>query len=242
VKAFLLAAGKGTRLQPITFETPKCLIPVNGRPLIEYWFDLFDMYGIDDILINTSHLADKVKDYISENSREIRIRLTFEESLLGSGGTIKKNWDFIREEGLFFVFYADNLTDINLEAMLEFHNDTGKDFTMALSRVLNPGECGIVELDDDYTVTSFTEKPEEPSSDLAFAGMMLCSTALIDIFPDREIFDLGYDVLPLMVGKTSGYIMKDYLLDIGTIEKLRQAEEDIRKNRLNVGIDIRKKI
>jgi mannose-1-phosphate guanylyltransferase len=242
MKAFLLAAGKGTRLKPLTLHTPKCLVPILGRPLIEYWFDLFEMYGIEDILINTSHLADKVKDYLSENSRGFRISLTFEEVLLGSGGTIKKNWDFIKGEELFFIFYADNLTDINLKRMVEFHNETGKQFTIALSRVSNHGECGIVELDDHSTVISFTEKPEKPSSDLAFAGIMLCSRGLLDIFPEREVFDLGYDVLPFMVGKTSGHIMKDYLLDIGNIHKLRQAEEDVRNSRLSNGIDWSKKI
>ena len=64
MKAFLLAAGKGTRLQPLTFHTPKCLVPISGKPLIEYWFDLFELYGIDEILINTSHLSEKVRDYI----------------------------------------------------------------------------------------------------------------------------------------------------------------------------------
>ena len=85
MKAFLLAAGKGTRLQPLTLNTPKCLVPICGKPLIEYWFDLFELYGIDDILINTSHLADKVENYINSHSRGFKIILTYEKALLGSG-------------------------------------------------------------------------------------------------------------------------------------------------------------
>ena len=230
MKAFLLSAGKGTRLQPITFNTPKCLIPICGRPLIEYWFDLFELYGINDILINTSHLSEKVGDYVNNHSRGLKTKLTYEENLLGSGGTIKKNLDFVRGEKKFFIFYADNLTNINLKKMLEFHNENKNYFTLAILKVSNPRECGIIEIDEYASIISFTEKPENPASNLAFAGIMLSSPHLIDFFPDREAFDLGYDVLPNIIGKASGYVIEDYLIDIGTIEKLKQAEKDIENN------------
>jgi mannose-1-phosphate guanylyltransferase len=91
MKAFLLAAGKGTRLRPLTFNTPKCLVPICGKPLVEYWFMLFRQYGIQEILINTSHLAEKVRSYVKNSSSGVKIRLTYEKNLLGSGGTVKKN-------------------------------------------------------------------------------------------------------------------------------------------------------
>lgn len=237
MKAFLLAAGEGMRLRPISLHTPKCLVPVGGRPLIEYWFDLFEKYGIDEILINTSYLDEKVKNYLNGHSRELKIRLrvTFEENLLGSGGTIKKNWDFVKDEDLFFIFYADNLTNINLRKMYEFHILKEKNFTLALSRVPNPMECGIVEIDANSTMLSFVEKPKNPASNLAFAGVMLSSNMLSHFFPNREVFDLGHDMLPLLAGRASGYIIGDYLLDIGTPEKLKQAEMDI-KNGLFISV------
>ncbi|HDY70286.1 MAG TPA: nucleotidyltransferase family protein [Nitrospirae bacterium] len=236
MKAFLLAAGEGTRLRPLTLTIPKCLVPVNGKPLIDYWFDLFELYGIDEVLINTSHLADTVKEYIKDNSRGLSIKVVYEETLLGSGGTIKKNRDFVEGEENFFIIYADNLTDINLRNMIEFHKENQKDLTLALFRVPNPRECGIVEMDDDLSIISFIEKPENPVSDLAFAGIMLSSPGLMDFFPDKDIFDLGLDVLPLVAGSASGYILDDYLLDIGTPEKLVQAENDIKNGKIkNVG-------
>jgi mannose-1-phosphate guanylyltransferase len=234
MKAFLLSAGRGTRLQPLTVHTPKCLVVINGRPLMEYWFDLLELYGIYDVLINTSHLAGKVTDYVKNNSRGLNIRLSYEDHLLGSGGTIKKNWDFVEGERSFFILYSDNLTNINLKDMLSFHNHHKKYFTLALIRVPNPGECGIVEIGDDSSVLSFTEKPEHPCSNLAFAGIMLCSQKLKEFFPDKEIFDLGYDVLPKLAGKVAGYVMSDYLLDIGTPEKLIQAEGDIRNSKFSL--------
>lgn len=230
MKAFLLAAGKGTRLQPLTFHIPKCLVPINGKPLIEYWFDLFELYGIKEILINTHHLSEKVKEYVSKHSRNLKIKLTYEDKLLGSGGTIKKNWDFVKDEELFFIFYADNLTNLNLEKMLKFHKEKKRNFTLALFKVSNPQECGIVSIDKDSCITSFSEKPKNPTSNLAFAGIMLSDQSLINFFPTKEIFDLGYDVLPKIAGRASGYIMNDYLLDIGTFQRLKQAEKDVKNN------------
>jgi len=234
MKAFLLAAGEGTRLRPLTLTTPKCLIPICGRPLIEYWFDLFEQYGIKEILMNTSYLADEVQSYMERNSRNLQIHLIYEETLLGSGGTIKKNWDFVGKEESFFIFYADNLTNINLRKMMQFYNSKERDTALALFRVSNPRECGIVELDDNQVIVSFLEKPENPVSDLAFAGIAQSNRYLIDCFPDKEVFDLGYDVLPNIVNNAVGYVMDEYLLDIGTPSKLAQAEKDVKKKKLDI--------
>ncbi len=232
MKAFLLAAGKGTRLQPLTFHTPKCLIPICGRPLIEYWFDLFERYGIDEVLINTSHLSEKVEKYIKVHSRDLKIKMVFEESLLGSGGTIKKNQDFVEGEEAFFIFYADNLTNINLHRMLQFHHEKGKGTTLAVFNVPNPRECGIIEMDKDASIVSFIEKPENPVSDLAFAGIIISTPGLMNYFPESEIFDLGHDVLPDVIGNAAGYIIDNYLLDVGTPEKLEKAEKDMKNGKI----------
>jgi len=229
MKAFLLSAGKGTRLRPITYNIPKCLVPINNRPLLDYWFELLEHHGIRDILINTSHLSEKVREYVRSQKRPLNITLTYEETPLGSGGTIKKNWDFVRGEENFFIIYSDNLTNINLIKMLDFHISKARDFTLALIRVTNPHECGVVELDEDLRVVSFQEKPENPSSDLAFGGIMLSTGRLKEFFPERDIFDLGFDVLPSIVNDASGYIMDEYLLDIGTHERLMQSEEDVKR-------------
>lgn len=228
MKAFLLSAGKGTRLRPLTYHIPKCLISINDRPLIDYWFELFEYHGIKEVLINTSHLSDKIRDYIKTQKRRVNIKLTYEESLLGSGGTIKKNWDFVENVECFYIIYSDNLTNINLTKMLEFHKSRKTDFTLALIRVPNPHECGIVEIDGDLRIISFQEKPRNPPSDLAFAGIMLSNKKLKNYFPDKEVFDLGFDVLPNLAKNISGYIMDEYLLDIGTPEKLKKAQEDVK--------------
>lgn len=232
MKAFLLAAGKGTRLQPLTFNTPKCLVPISGKPLIEYWFDLFELYGIDEVLINTSHLSETVERYVNEHKRNLKVKLVYEKKLLGSGGTIKSNCDFLEGDESFFIFYADNLTNINLGKMLEFHNEHGQDTTLAVFNVPNPKECGIIEMDHRSSITSFIEKPDVPASDLAFAGIMITNSSLLKQFPEKDVFDLGHDVLPKIAGKAAGYIMDDYLLDVGTPEKLNQAEKDVKNGKI----------
>lgn len=228
MKAFFLSAGKGTRLRPLTYRTPKCLISINKKPLMDYWFELFERHDIDEILINTSHLSEKVKEFVERQKRKIKIKLTYEDTLLGSGGTIKKNWNFVKDVECFYIIYSDNLTNINLTKMLKFHNSRDTDFTLALTRVPNPHECGVVEIRDDLKIVSFQEKPENPPSDLAFAGIMISSRRLKEYFPKRNVFDLGFDVLPHLVESASGYIMNEYLLDIGTPEKLKKAREDVR--------------
>ena len=148
MKAFLLAAGAGTRLKPLTDHTPKCLVPICGRPLIEYWFDLFEHYNVRNILINTSHLAEQVNHYIADNSRGLSITLVHEDMLLGSGGTIRQNWGFVEDEDEFLIFYADNLTTIRLDGLQRVHQQKKQDFTLSVCRVRNPSEGGIVEIND----------------------------------------------------------------------------------------------
>jgi len=115
---------------------------------------------------------------------------------------------------------------------MAFHKENKRDFTLALFKVPNPRECGIVEMDEHSTIVSFIEKPQNPSSNLAFAGIILGRPGLMDYFPERDVFDLGHDVLPHIVGKASGYVIEDYLLDIGTPEKLYQAERDVKNGKI----------
>ncbi len=121
MKAFLLAAGKGVRLRPLTNTLPKCLIPILDKPLIEYWFDLFRKYNITDVLINLNYLPEQVKDYVDKNVFDLNIIWIYESELLGSAGTLRENEDFVKGEESFWVFYADNLTNINLANMQSFH-------------------------------------------------------------------------------------------------------------------------
>jgi len=229
MKAFLLAAGKGTRLRPVTNEIPKCLVPVNKKPLIDYWFDLFQKHGITEVLVNCHHLHSKVKDYLKNQKRKlIKINIVHEKRLLGSGGTIKANSEFVEGDESFFICYADNLTAANLNDMQKTHKSHSKTLTLGVFSTDNPGSCGIVEVDKNNIVKSFIEKPKNPKTNLAAAGVYIARKNIFDYFPDKKIFDLGHDVFPKMIDDMVAYKINEYFLDIGTMENYKKANEEFR--------------
>ncbi len=237
MKVFLLAAGKGTRLRPYTESIPKCLIPVHGKPLLEIWLDLLIRHGIDDVLINTHHHADQVKAFagIYKHRNEINIVISYEPRLLGSAGTIWHCRDFVDREDDFMIFYADNLTNMNIEKFAEFHNHTKKKngiLSMGLFHAENPSACGIARLDSELKIISFIEKPVCPESHLANAGIYMATSEIFDYLAmlspnlNNGILDLGHDLLPILSGKMYGYLISEYLRDIGTIESYHMGVKE----------------
>ncbi|WP_035276623.1 nucleotidyltransferase family protein [Desulforegula conservatrix] len=231
MKAFLLAAGLGTRLRPYTDTIPKCLMPICGRPLLGIWLDHLKAHGITEVLINTHHLADKVSDFIaSENFGNLKIYLVHEDNLLGSAGTVLNNRSFISDDSPFIIIYADNLTNVDLTGLVDFHKKIslkGAVFTMGLIRAPEPKRCGIVTINNDMLITDFTEKPENPASDLANCGIYVTDRRVFDFFPDSMpdsgILDFGFDIIPFLKGKMYGHHVNGYLRDIGTLESYRLA-------------------
>jgi mannose-1-phosphate guanylyltransferase len=230
MKAFLLAAGYGTRLRPLTDRVAKCLVPINGVPLLGWWFQLLDSHGIDSVLVNTHYLAGQVSGFVGRYNElnGFGAVVSHEDRLLGSGGTVKKNRAFIGDDSEFLVCYADNLTDIDLGRMREFHASHDGILTMALFRAERPSQCGIAELDGEGRIVGFTEKPSVPKSELANAGVYIAGREIFDFFPDAEFSDFGRDILPRLVGRMYGYEMGEYLIDIGTNENYQRALEEWR--------------
>lgn len=226
MKAFLLAAGKGTRLQPLTNRIPKCLLPIKGTPLLGIWFALCRMYGITEILINLHHLSRVVENYLEGNDFGINITTSYEPNLLGSAGTILANKDFVEKEKHFFIIYGDNLTNMDLSKMTRFHEDSRGFFTLGLFPTGRPHECGIVTMDRNNIVTAFEEKPSCPASNLANAGIYVASRDIFNYIPHKDFIDFGFDVLPRIVGKMHGYKIEEYLIDIGNLDNYRRANRE----------------
>lgn len=230
MKAFLLAAGYGTRLRPITDTVPKCLVPICGKPLLGWWFELFQKHGITDVLINTHYLPDPVRAYLTKYNathENFMCHETFEPELLGSGGTIRKNRAFVQDEESFLICYADNLTNADLTAFQKVHAMNDGVLTMALFHTNLPKQCGIAEIGEDDRIVSFIEKPEHPKSDLANAGMYIARQELFDYLPDGdEPLDFGKSVLPKLTGRMYGWHTQGYLLDVGTLENYKKAQMD----------------
>jgi mannose-1-phosphate guanylyltransferase len=224
MKAFLLAAGHGTRLRPITNTIPKCLVPIRGTPLLSIWLELCRKFGIDEVLINIHAHAALVRDFLRENANGIRAQVVEEEELHGSAGTLRHNRGWIAAEELFWVFYADVLCQPDLGEMLELHLRRRPTATLGVYQVPDPSRCGIVSTDADGIIQQFVEKPSVPIGNLAFAGLMIATPEIIEMIPHNRPADIGFHVLPRLIGRMQAYRISSYVIDIGTMENYQTAQ------------------
>ena len=224
MKAFLLAAGHGSRMRPITDSIPKCLLPVRGVPILQIWLNLCRRHEIDDVLINVHAHANLVREFLQKQRDGVKVSVSEETQLLGSAGTLLANRQWLGSDSVFWIFYADVLTTANLTGILQFHKCHSVVATLGVCDVPEPRRCGIVTVDKENIVREFVEKPEVPSSSLAFSGIMVGSPALLDFIPSHIPADVGFHVLPRLVGQMAACRISDYLLDIGTPENYRAAQ------------------
>lgn len=225
MKAFLLAAGSGTRLQPLTNEIPKCLLPVRGTPLLEIWLKLCCAAGIDEVLINVHAHAQQVRDFVLKQNTGVRVTIAEEKELLGSAGTLAQNRAFVETEESFFVLYADVLTNLDLREMLDFRRHKKMLATLGIYQVPDPSRCGIVSTNQDDIIERFTEKPQHLESNWAFSGVMVARTEILDLIPSHRPADIGFDLLPQLAGKMAAHRITEYLVDIGTPENYAAAQK-----------------
>lgn len=224
MKAFLLAAGYGTRLRPLTDKVPKCLLPIRGVPMLRIWLDLCKQHGISEILVNLHFRADAVRDFMAANKNGIKVHLVEESTLQGSAGTLFANRHWVASESAFWVFYADVLTNVDLGRILAFHEQRSCAATMGVYQVPDPARCGIAQLDDSGVIRQFVEKPKHPAGNWAFSGVLLGTPELLDEIPERQPVDLGFDVFPRLAGRMYAYAIREYLLDIGSMANYELAQ------------------
>ena len=229
MRAMLLAAGLGTRLAPLTNTVPKCLVPIAGRPLLDYWIQLLSHGGIRDILINLHYLPEQVRAHVSGSSYSVNISLVHERELLGTGGTIRNNRDFLKG-GPGMVIHADNLSVFAVPDFVNRFKTRGShiEITMMTFFTDTPQSCGIVELDDDGTVMAFHEKTARPPGNLANAAVYIFSPRVVDFIAGlgKDKVDISTEVLPHFLGRINTYNNTVYHRDIGTPESLRAAEQE----------------
>jgi mannose-1-phosphate guanylyltransferase len=229
LRALLLAAGLGTRLRPLTNHIPKCLVPIHGRPLLDYWLETLVDNGVEQVLINTHYMAPMVRRYLSQSTWWPYITLVHEETLLGTGGTILQNRDFFRDE-TFLVAHADNLTIFNFDSFVNNHSNrpVGCDMTMMVFETTDPKSCGIVELDSYGVLQSFHEKVDSPPSNLANAAVYIFEQSIIEylILLNKLVIDISTEVIPMHTRKFFSYYNRLYHRDIGTIDSWNKANHE----------------
>jgi mannose-1-phosphate guanylyltransferase len=232
MRALLLAAGIGSRLRPITDTTPKCLVPIHGRPLLDYWLDLIFEAGIERALLNTHWLAGKVEAHVAASRWSGRIDVVREPELLGTGGTIKANHAYF-DGGPILVAHADNLTDFTVKRFLDAHatRPAGVVMTMLAFCTDDPSSCGILDVDHRGVVQGFHEKVADPPGNIANGAVYVLENELTAFISARPgpFADLSTEIIPRFAGRIQAWPTDGYHRDIGTPESLRRAHAEFTK-------------
>lgn len=227
MKALLLAAGLGTRLRPITDSIPKCLVPIRGKPLLGYWFDLLFPAGIERALVNTHYRPQAVEQFIAGSPWRDRVETVHEATLLGTGGTVLCNRAWLGREP-FMLAHADNLSLFRVEEFIAAHRarPAAAAMTMMTFETDAPESCGIVELDARGLVARFHEKVPDPPGRRANGAVYILEPEVVDFLATLGggFIDFSTEVIPRFLGRIAVYHNATYHRDIGTPESLRKAE------------------
>ena len=230
IKALLLSAGLGTRLRPITNNTPKCLVDINNIPILEHWLLKLEKIGIDEVLVNKHYFAEKVEKYLSKRAKSnLKITQVYEKDLYGTAGTLIKNKSFFYKSNVLFI-HVDNYTTSDLRGLLDsFYNRPKKCLmTMLTFHALDPKSCGVIEVDNQGIVKSFYEKVNNPPSNLANGAIYLFNYKLIDWIVTRipNCTDFSCEVIPLLLNKINIWNVDKFFIDIGTPNSLKIANNN----------------
>jgi mannose-1-phosphate guanylyltransferase/mannose-1-phosphate guanylyltransferase/phosphomannomutase len=221
----VLAAGLGTRLRPLTYEITKPMVPVLDRPVMEHILDLLDRHSFESVIANLHYFPDSIREYFGD-----RLSYRFEEELLGTAGGVRACAEFFGEEP-FLVISGDALTDIDLTALAARHRESGGIATLAVKKVPDTREYGVVLHDREGRITGFQEKPapEEALSDLGNCGIYVFDPRIFDYFPERPFVDWAKDVFPVLLENDVPFHIhevREYWNDVGSLAELRQGTFD----------------
>jgi NDP-sugar pyrophosphorylase family protein len=231
IKAMILAAGLGTRLRPLTNVVSKPMVQMAGRPCMEYAVRLLARYGIKDIIVNLHYKPELIKAHFGDGSKfGVNISYSYEKELLGTAGGFKRVQSFFGSDPA-LIISGDALTDINLDKFLAFHLENKGIATLALKRVADPTQYGVV-IREGNRIIRFQEKPkkEEAISNLANTGIYLFDPAIFDHIPADTFYDFGKQVFPELLAKKeamAGYVMQDYWCDVGDLNVYKEAHYDM---------------
>ena len=200
----IMAAGVGSRLDPLTKNVPKPLIPIANKPLMDFIMEELEECGIKEVIANTYCLAEQIqKRYTENNPTNIKFSYIQEETLSGTAGGVKKCEFFFKDEENFLVMSGDGLTDINFDELFEAHESSGAVATMALTYVPHSKTCnfGVVVVDGDGFVSEFQEKPpvEKAKSNLINTGIYVFRSDIFKLIPQGCFYDFAKNVFPSML-------------------------------------------
>lgn len=240
MKAVIIAGGLGTRLRPLTNNTPKPIVPVVNRPFIVHQVEHLAKHGIDEIILNLHYLPHEIKKIMEEEAKEwgIKINYSLEKTPLGTAGAVKNAEQYFNDEPL-VVFNGDVLTDINISKVLNYHRQKKATVTLTLTEVEDPTSFGLILMDKDNRVTQFLEKPSwsEVTAKTINAGIYVLDPKIFKNVPKGEPYSFERQLYPSLLKAGApiyGYVSHAYWIDIGNPQKYQEVHQAILRGEVAV--------
>lgn len=235
----VMAAGAGTRLQPLTFSVPKPMVPIANRPVLEYTIENLKRHGITEIVLNLHNHPSLIRNYFRRGERwGVKIHYSYEPKLLGTAGGVKKVASLLKNN-TFLVMSGDGLTDINLTDLLDYHYRKGSSATMALKPIETRFDYGITLTDKKGQITQFVEKPKwgDIFSNQVNTGIYVFEPRILSQIPPQKVYDFGHELWPKLLQNRErifGYLVKDYWCDVGNLVEYRRAQRDALDGKVDI--------
>ena len=234
--AVILVGGPGTRLQPLTDDKPKSVLPVLNRPFMEHTIAYLRQYGIEDVILTLSYLPDVIQGYLGDGSRcGVHLTYCLEKEPLGTAGAVRNAGDYL--DKTFIVLNGDVFTDMDLADMLAFHREKKARATISLTWVDDPSAFGVVETDSDHRVRRFIEKPPlaEATTNWINAGIYILEPEVLEHIPSNTHYMFERGLFPLLLDTGApvyGYPYRGYWLDMGTPRKYFSLNIDLLSSKI----------
>jgi len=242
MKAVVMAGGQGARLRPLTSNQPKPMLPVLGEPMMEHILRLARRHGFTEVVATVHFLASIVRNYFGDGSDlDISLSYATEEEPLGTAGSVK-NAEPLLGTDRFLVLSGDSVTDVDLTELVRFHEKKGAAVTVAVKRLENPLEFGIVITGEDGRVERFLEKPGwgDVFSDQVNTGVYVIEPEVLNFIPPDEEFDFSKDLFPLLLEKglpIYGHVTDRYWTDVGNLDAYMEAHRAVLDRQVDVHIE-----
>ena len=231
LKAVILVGGPGTRLQPLTYDTPKAMVPVLNKPFLAHTIAYLKQFGIEDIILALNYLHETIQGYFGDGSQfGVRLAYCVEEEPMGTAGAVKNAGAYL--DSTFVVLNGDVFTDLDIADMLACHSNNGAKATISLQWVEDPSAFGVVETDDDRRVRRFIEKPPraEATTNWINAGTYILEPEVLELVPSSSHYMFEKGLFPRLLELDEpvyGYPFSGYWLDMGNPGKYLYLNLDI---------------
>ncbi len=236
-KAMIMAAGVGSRLDPLTQDVPKPLVPIANRPIMDILFERLLEIKVRDVIANTHYKSEKIIERYEKNKMGINFNYIHEEQLSGTAGGVKKCQFFFEEGEDFLVLSADGLSNVDLKEAIKKHKESGAIVTMGVKKIAleEIPNFGVVVVDNNDFVTEFQEKPaiKDAKNDCINTGIYIFNYKIFDYIPADTFYDFAKNVFPDLLSKgikINTFCVSEYWSDIGTIHQYIQSTKDLFNN------------